>query len=199
MSVLTGVPIDAPALARTAVELARRSAQDWLTAETLMLQGMMLRVLGDLPGAETVLQEAIATAHTSGHDWVSDGAAWCAMKIASDRGDGSRALAIAGDILARMDRYGDVSFWLVTVHSTARALALTGRAEQAAVLIGAVHAIGEQAGVSPELMDPLDGPREAAAVRVALPPHEYDRHVARGRALSRHEAGVLLDGFLSGR
>jgi len=197
--VLIGVPIDAPAMARTAVEFAQRSAQDWLTAETLMLQGMMFRVLGDLPGAEAVLQEAIAAAHTSGHDWVSDGAAWCAMKTASDRGDGPRALAIAGDILAGMDRYGDVSFWLVTVHSTARALTLTGRAEEAAVLIGAVRAIGEQAGVSPELMDPLDGPREAAAVREALAPDEYDRHVARGRALSRHEAGALLEGFLSGR
>jgi hypothetical protein len=160
---------------------------------------MVLRALGDLPGADAVFQEAIAAAHASGHDWAADGAAWCDMKTASDRGDGLRALAIAGDILATMDRYGDISFWLVTVHSAARALALTGQVEQAAMLMGAVEAIGERAGVSPELMDPLDGPREAAAVREALPPDEYDRCAARGRALSRQEASVLLAGLIPPR
>jgi predicted ATPase/DNA-binding SARP family transcriptional activator len=193
---MDAVPIDAAALAGMAVEIARRSAQGWLEAETLMVQGMVLRVLGDLPGADAVFQEAIAAAHASGHDWAADGAAWCDMKTASDRGDGSRALTIAGDILATMDRYGDISFWLVTVHSAARALAQTGQAEQAAVLMGAVKAIGERAGVSPELMDPLDGPREAAAVREALPPNEYDRLAARGRALSRQEASALLTGLI---
>jgi predicted ATPase/DNA-binding SARP family transcriptional activator len=199
LGLLAGVPIDAAAVARTAVEIARRSAQGWLEAETLMVQGMVLRVLGDLPGADAVFQEAIAAAHASGHDWAADGAAWCDMKTASDRGDGSRSLSIAGDILAAMDRYGDISFWLVTVHSAARALALTGRAEEAAMLMGAVEAIGERAGVSPELMDPLDGPREAAAVRGALPPNEYDRHASRGRALSRQEASALLTGLIAGR
>jgi predicted ATPase/DNA-binding SARP family transcriptional activator len=199
LGLLARAPVDAAALARTAVEMARRSAQDWLEAETLMVQGMVLRALGDLPGADAVFQEAIAAAHASGHDWVAEGAAWCEMKTASDRGDGLRALAIAGDILAAMERYGDISFWLVTVHSAARALALTGRAEHAAVLMGAVAAIGARAGVSPELMDPLDGPREAAAVREALAPDEYDRCAARGRALSRHEASVLLAGLIPSR
>ncbi len=198
LGLLARVPIDAAALARAAVQIARRSAQGWLEAETLMVQGMVLRVLGDLPGADAVFQEAIAAARASGHEWVADGAAWCDMKTASDRGDGSRALAIAGDILAAMDRYGDISFWLVTVHSAARALVLTGHAEQAAVLMGAVEAIGERAGVSPALMDPLDGPREAAAVRGALPPAEYERHAARGRVLSRQDASVLLTALIAG-
>ncbi|MEZ0074680.1 BTAD domain-containing putative transcriptional regulator [Planotetraspora sp. GP83] len=199
LGLLARVPLDAAPLARTAVEIARRSAQGWLEAETLMVQGMVLRILGDLPSADAVLQEAIAAAHASGHDWVADGAAWCDLKTASDGGDGFRALAIAGEILATMDRYGDISFWLVTVHSAARALALTGQAEQAAVLMGAVEAIGERAGVSPELMDPIDGPREAAAVRGALPPDEYDRHAARGRTLSRQEASALLAGLIAPR
>ncbi|GII88630.1 hypothetical protein Ssi03_66200 [Sphaerisporangium siamense] len=190
--VLAGVADGAAALAEEGVLLARRTGQDWVEAETLMARGMTLRALGDLPAAEAVFRRAIAAARASGHDWAADGAAWCEMKTASDRGDGARALAVAGGILATMDRYGDISFWLVTVHSAARALVLAGKAEEAAVLMGAVEAIGARAGVSPELMDPLDGPREAAAVREALPPEEYARHAARGRTLSRQEAGALL-------
>ncbi|WP_182877527.1 BTAD domain-containing putative transcriptional regulator [Microbispora sp. H10670] len=197
--VLAGLPVDAAALTGRAVEIARNTALSWLEAETLMVRGMALRALGDLPAADAVFQEAIAAAHASGHDWAADGAAWCDMKTASDRGDGARALAVAGDLLAAMDRYGDISFWLVTVHSTARALALTGRAEEAAVLMGAVEAIGARAGVSPELMDPLDGPRETAAVRGALPPHEYERHAARGRELSREETSRLVRTLVPGR
>ncbi|MGW0073161.1 ATP-binding protein, partial [Streptosporangium sandarakinum] len=196
LGLLTGVPLDAASSARAAVEMARGTAQVWLEAETLMVQGMVLRVLGDLPGADAAFREAIAAARASGHDWAADGAAWCDMKTACDRGDGLRALTVAGDVLAAMD-HGDISFWLVTVHSTARALALAGRAEQAALLMGAVQAIGARAGVSPELMDPLDGPREAAAVREALPPEEYERHAARGRALSRQEASALLTALIA--
>ncbi|KAA9373367.1 AfsR/SARP family transcriptional regulator [Microbispora cellulosiformans] len=197
--VLAGAPIDVAALTGRAVEIARHTAQTWLEAETLMVRGMALRALGDLPAADAAFQEAIAAAHASGHDWAADGAAWCDMKTASDRGDGARALAVAGDLLAAMDRYGDISFWLVTVHSTARALALTGRAEEAAVLMGAVEAIGARAGVSPALMDPLDGPREAAAVRAALTPQEYERHAARGRELSREETSRLVRALVPGR
>ncbi|WP_327587548.1 winged helix-turn-helix domain-containing protein [Nonomuraea sp. NBC_00507] len=199
LGLLAGVALDADALTREAVELARRSTLNWLEAETLMVRGMALRVLGDLPGADSVFREAIDAARASGHDWAADGAAWCDMKTASDRGDGARALTIAADILATMDRYGDISFWLVTVHSAARALALTGRAEHAAVLMGAVEAIGKRAGVSPELMDPLDGPREAAAVRGALAPEEYERHAARGRAMSRQDASALLSSLIAGQ
>ncbi|MEU6537407.1 BTAD domain-containing putative transcriptional regulator [Streptomyces sp. NPDC047000] len=196
---LAGAPAGAAGLARTGVALARRTALRWLEAETLMVQGMLKRVLGDLPGADAVLREAVTAARSCGHDWAADGAAWCAMKTTSDRGDGAGALAIAGDVLAGMDRYGDAPFWLVTAHSAARALVLTGRPEEAAVLMGAVEAIGGQAGVSPESMDPLDGPREAAAVRRALPAQEYERHAARGRTLSREEAGALLAGLVAGR
>ena len=196
---LAGEPAGAASLARAGVALARRTTLGWLEAETLMVQGMLERVLGDLPGADAVLREAVAAARASGHDWAADGAAWCAMKTASDRGDGAGALAIAGDVLAGMDRYGDAPFWLATAHSAARALVLTGRPREAAVLMGAVEAIGGQTGVSPESMDPLDGPREAAAVRQALPAQDYERLAARGRTLSREEAGALLAGLVAGR
>ncbi|WP_188194750.1 AfsR/SARP family transcriptional regulator [Nonomuraea sp. SYSU D8015] len=190
--VLAGIPIDAPALARGAVELARRAGEDWLVAEALMVQGMLARVLGDLPTAAAVLAEAVATADSCGHDWAAGSSAWAAMKTACDLGDGRRALEIAAGILDALDRHHDVTSRLVLFHTAAHALVLTGQAEQAAVLMGGVEAVGRRVGFSPEMMDPLDGPREAAAVREALPRDDYERLVARGRELSLAELTTLL-------
>ncbi|MEZ0074683.1 BTAD domain-containing putative transcriptional regulator [Planotetraspora sp. GP83] len=195
--VLAGVPLDAPAVARNAVELARRTGEDWLVAEALMVQGMLARVMGDLPAAAAVLAEAVCVADACGHDWASGSSAWAGMKTACDRGDGRRALEIAADILNALDRHDDVTSRLVLIHTAAHALALTGQAEQAAVLMGGVDAVGRRVGFSPELMDPLDGPREAAAVRDALPPDRYERLAARGRELSLPELAAFLVGLLA--
>jgi hypothetical protein len=197
--VLAGIPVDAPALARSAVELARRAGEAWLVAEALMVQGMLARVLGDLPAAAAVLAEAIATADSCGHDWAAGSSAWAAMKTACDRGDGRGALDIAVGILDALDRHDDVTSRLVLVHTAAHALALMGQAEQAAVLMGGVDAVGRRVGFSPELMDPLDGPREAAAVRDALPPDRYERLAAQGRELSLPELTAFLVGLLKNR
>ncbi|GAA3202884.1 AfsR/SARP family transcriptional regulator [Nonomuraea helvata] len=190
--VLAGIPVDAPALARSAVELARRAGEDWLVAEALMVQGTLARVLGDLPTAAAVLAEAVATADSCGHDWAAGSSAWAVMKTACDRGDGRRALEVAGGILNALDRHQDVTSRLVLIHTAAHALVLTGQAEQAAVLMGGVEAVGRRVGFSPELMDPVDGPREAAAVRAALPQDEYERLTAQGRDLSLEELTTLL-------
>ncbi|MEV6157039.1 BTAD domain-containing putative transcriptional regulator [Nonomuraea sp. NPDC052129] len=195
--VLAGLPVDAPALARSAVELARRAGEDWLVAEALMVQGTLARVLGDLPTAAAILAEAITTADSCGHDWAAGSAAWAAMKTACDRGDGRRALEIAAGILTALDRHQDVTSRLVLIHTAAHALVLTGQAEQAAVLMGGVEAVGRRVGFSPELMDPMDGPREAAAVREALPQDEYERLTARGRELSLANLTTLLVSLLT--
>ncbi|MCT9933764.1 winged helix-turn-helix domain-containing protein [Planotetraspora sp. A-T 1434] len=190
--VLAGIPLDAPALARSGVELARRAGEDWLIAEALMVQGMLARVMGDLPAAAAVLAEAVATADSCGHDWAAGSSAWAGMKTACDRGDGRRALEIAAGILDALDRHEDVTSRLVLMHTAAHALVLTGQAEQAAVLMGGVDAVGRRVGFSPELMDPLDGPREAAAVRDALTPDRYERLAAQGRELSLPELTAFL-------
>ncbi|MEU8143268.1 BTAD domain-containing putative transcriptional regulator [Nonomuraea sp. NPDC048901] len=195
--VFAGMPVDAPALARSAVELARRAGEDWLVAEALMVQGTLARVLGDLPTAAAILAEAITTADSCGHDWAAGSAAWAAMKTACDRGDGRRALEIAAGILNALDRHQDVTSRLVLIHTAAHALVLTGQAEQAAVLMGGVEAVGRRVGFSPELMDPRDGPREAAAVREALPQDEYERLTARGRELSLAKLTTLLVSLLT--
>ncbi|WP_248960063.1 BTAD domain-containing putative transcriptional regulator [Sphaerisporangium perillae] len=194
--VLAGIPLDAPALARSGVELARRAGEDWLLAEALMVQGMLARVLGDLPAAATVLAEAVATAESCGHDWAAGSSAWAAMKTACDRGEGGRALDIAAGILDALERHDDVTSRLVLLHTAAHALALNGEAEPAAVLMGGVEAVGRRVGFSPELMDPLDGPREAAAVREALPQDRYERLTAQGRELALSELTTFLVGLL---
>ncbi|MFC7388066.1 AfsR/SARP family transcriptional regulator [Sphaerisporangium rhizosphaerae] len=197
--VLAGIPIDAPALAAGAVGLARRAGEDWLVAEALMVQGTLARVMGDRPAAEAVLAEAVATAESCGHDWAAGSAAWAAMKTACDDGDGRRALGIAAGILDALDRHDDVTSRLVLIHTAAHALTLSGRAGQAAVLMGGVEAVGRRVGFSPELMDPFDGPREAAAVREALPPAEYERLAAQGRELSLPELTTFMIGLLDAR
>ncbi|GII88634.1 hypothetical protein Ssi03_66240 [Sphaerisporangium siamense] len=194
--VLAGMPIDAPALARGAVDLARRAGEDWLVAEALMVRGMLARVLGDLPGAAAVLAEAVATANSCGHDWAAGSAAWAGMKTACDAGDGRRALRIATGIVDALDRHEDVTSRLVLLHTAAHALTLTGHAEEAAVLMGGVEAVGRRVGFSPELMDPLDGPREATAVRESLPPDRYESAAARGRELSLPELTAFLSNLL---
>jgi hypothetical protein len=191
MGAMAGMPLDIPALTRAGVVAARRSSEEWLVAEALMVQGSLGRVLGD-PSAMAVLEQSISTARACGHEWAVVSAVWAAMKAALDHGDGRRALTLAGGMLDTLERHVDVTSWLVMLHTAAHALVLTGRPEPAAVMMGAVQAIGKQVGFSPELMDPMDGPREVTAVREALPPQEYERHLAQGRRLSRQEASALL-------
>ncbi|MFE1285800.1 BTAD domain-containing putative transcriptional regulator [Streptomyces sp. NPDC058751] len=199
LGVLAGRPVDAPALARDALASARRTGQDWLVAEALMMQGMLARVTGDLGSAARLLSEAITVAESCGHDWAAGSSAWTGMKTACDRGDGDGALDIAAGILAALDRHDDITSRLVLFHTAAHALALTGRAEQGATVLGAVRSIGRRIGFSPELMDPLDGPREAAAVRDALPPAVYARCADEGGGLSLAQLTDRLTALLATR
>ncbi|MFE9093240.1 BTAD domain-containing putative transcriptional regulator [Streptomyces sp. NPDC007264] len=195
--VLAGRPVDAAALARRAVASARATGQDWLVAEALTVRGIVARTVGDLPTAATVLSEAAAVAGSCGHDWAADCAASAAMRIACDQGDGHGALDIAAGVLAAPDRHHDVTARLLLCHTAARALALTGRADQGAVVLGAVRAIGRRAGFLPESTDPLDGPEEAAAVRDALSPDARARRAEEGGGLSLPELTDRLQDLLA--
>ena len=82
--------------------------------------------------------------------------------------------------------------WLVLMHTAAAVLAGAGRPAEAAVLAGAVQSLGGRIGFLPEWMDPIDGPREAAAVRDALSAQDYALHAARGADLDRAQVNALL-------
>jgi len=77
------------------------------------------------------------------------------MKTALDQGDGRRALELTRELQNMLERHVDVTSWLVLLHTAAHALVLAGRADRAAVLMGAVDATGRRVGFPPEAMDPL--------------------------------------------
>ncbi|WP_290055423.1 hypothetical protein, partial [Nocardia nova] len=57
---------------------------------------------------------------------------------------------------------------------------------------GAVRALGGRIGFLPEAMDPMDAPREAAAVRAALSERDFDTGLAAGAAMTRAEVNTLV-------
>lgn len=164
-------------------------------AEALMIAGMARRRTG-LGPARPVLREAVDVAEAAGHGWAVVSSTWALMKAAVDDGDPDAALAAAARMRGPLAADGDVTSWLVLVHTTAGVLAGAGRPAQAATLLGAVHALGDRVGFHPERMDPADGHREAAAVRAALDPAEFARHEAAGRELGRAEVDALLADLL---
>ncbi|WP_214404264.1 hypothetical protein, partial [Pseudonocardia lacus] len=182
------------AAAEAAVEAAA-GTEAWVRAEALMIAGMVRRRTGAAP-ARPVLAEAVDVAEAAGHRWAAVSSTWALMKAAVDDGDLDAALDAGARMREPLGADGDVTSWLVLVHTTAGVLAGTGRAAEAAVLLGAVDALGERVGFHPERMDPVDGPREARAVRDALGPAELAHHRARGRELGRGEVDALLGELL---
>jgi predicted ATPase/DNA-binding SARP family transcriptional activator len=195
--VLAGAEFDADQAAVRAVELAERCGEDWIKAEVLMIHGMLCRAAGNLRKAADLLHESIDVAERCGHSWAAQSATWCALKTALDTGDARHALVLARDIVADFERCGDVTSWLASTHSAAAALVALGYPDQAALLMGAVEGHGRRVGYSPASMDPVDGPREQAAVREALPPARYAELLRQGHCLSRREIGEILADVLS--
>ncbi|MBV1850095.1 BTAD domain-containing putative transcriptional regulator [Catellatospora tritici] len=172
--------------------LAERTGLPWLRAEAMMILGMLRRLTGPPERARAELDAAVHAARSCSHIWAAGSAAWGAMKGALDAQDHERALRVAVELLGPLDAAADVTSWLVLAHTTAAALAQAGRGEDAAVLLGAVGAHGARTGFAPAAMDPIDGPREEAAVRAALPAADLDRCLAVGAGLSRAEVSALI-------
>lgn len=186
----TGPPADALALAESTAAAAAGGV-GWVHAEALMIAGMVARRAGSR-SARATLARAVDVAERAGHGWAAVSSTWALMKAAVDDGDHDAALAAAARMRGPLAADGDVTSWLVLVHTTAGALAGVRRGAEAALLMGAVAALGERVGFVPARMDPVDGAREAAAVRSALAPGDYADLAARGRALDRAEVDGLL-------
>ncbi|WP_369138668.1 BTAD domain-containing putative transcriptional regulator [Modestobacter versicolor] len=191
-----GDPAEVLATAEHAVAAAAACGERWVEAEALMILGMARRSTG-AGGALPVLREAVAVAEDAGHAWGLISTTWALMKAAIDSGDLTEALTAGARMREPLEAEGDVTSWIVLLHTTACALALSGRTSDAALLAGAAAAHGDRVGFDPARMDPVDGPREAAAVRAALPPEEYERLTAEGRRWSRSEVSALLCALVS--
>ncbi|MEO3781984.1 BTAD domain-containing putative transcriptional regulator [Actinocorallia sp. B10E7] len=182
-------------LARAGLEQARSLGMAWLEAEALMITGMLLRFAGLISEARVTLAESAVIAERCSYVFVRSSSQWLTMKIDLDLGEYDRALEAGLDMLLHLDENGDITSWVVAVHSLAAALALTGSPTEGAMLLGAASHHGSRVGFSPTEMDPLDAPRQAQQVRDSLPPEEFDTWFARGRALSRAQIRVLAESW----
>jgi predicted ATPase/DNA-binding SARP family transcriptional activator len=189
---------DLDSATRTADEglaLARGSGVAWPVADALMVRGQVLRSTGDADAALAVLDEAAARAQHCGHGWAAISALWIGAKVSMDLGRpevaASRGRAMALSLAAE----GDRSSWLVALHLLAGALGMLDRAEEGAVLLGAVDSVGQQVGYHPRRMDTLDSPRNEEAVRSRLAPARFADLHAHGAALATGEVTELVRGL----
>ncbi|WP_027345185.1 BTAD domain-containing putative transcriptional regulator [Hamadaea tsunoensis] len=191
---LSGRVAEALPIALAAERGGRRLRVPWLHTETLMVLGMVRRLAGDRTRARIDLARAVEIGERCGHRWATGSAAWTAMKSALDADDPAAALDLAARILGPLESELDITSWLVLAHTTAAAFALAGDPTPAALLMGAVEKLGAEVGFRPSMMDLVDGPREAEAVRDALPPQELERLRAEGSKLTRAEVSALITG-----
>ncbi|MDG6106703.1 winged helix-turn-helix domain-containing protein [Dactylosporangium aurantiacum] len=180
---------------RQARAQAVASGADWVLAEALISIGLLAGVAGDPATGAAVLDEAIDVGTRCGFGWSAASARWIRAKQALATGAYEQAYALARRAARDLDDEDDVTGWLATTHLLAGALALTGRPEDGAVLLGAVDALGAQAGYAPLRMDPVNGPRTVQAVTSRLTPAAYRQAHARGLRLRRPDVRAYLDGL----
>ncbi|MDX6744023.1 BTAD domain-containing putative transcriptional regulator [Actinocorallia sp. A-T 12471] len=186
-------------LARAGLEQARELRADWLVAEGLMIVGMLLRFAGLITEARAHLAESVEVAGKTGYVFIHCSSLWLLAKIDLDLGSPELALTSGWDMLLRLDENGDVTSWVVAVHTLAAALTMAGRPADGATLLGAADHHGSRVGFSPVEMDPLDAPRQAAMVREGLPAEEFQASYNRGRSLTRTEIRALAESWRATR
>ncbi|MFC4590364.1 AfsR/SARP family transcriptional regulator [Sphaerisporangium corydalis] len=188
---LSGDPSQARLALAEGWKHVRAAGLPWVEAELMMVRGQITRVAGDPALAAGQLVQAADIAEACGHDWAYCSAGWIGAKVAMDLGDADRAVQQAARLVAHLDRTEDVTSWLACAHVLAGALGMAGRGMEGAVLLGTVSAIGSRVGYSPQLMDPLDGPRNVAAVRAPLAPEAFDEATAMGASLTKEDATAM--------
>ncbi|MGI5285864.1 AfsR/SARP family transcriptional regulator [Nonomuraea polychroma] len=188
---LSGDPVKAQSALAEGWKHVRAAGLPWVEAELMMVRGQITRVAGDPVLAAGQLVQAADIAEACGHDWAYCSSGWIGAKVAMDLGDADRAVQQAARLVVHLDRVQDVTSWLACAHVLAGALGMAGRATDGAVLLGTVSAIGSRVGYSPELMDPLDGPRNVASVRTALSPEAYEEASAMGASLTKEDATAM--------
>ncbi|MEV4134983.1 BTAD domain-containing putative transcriptional regulator [Dactylosporangium sp. NPDC049742] len=174
-------------------EQAIASGADWVLPEALISIGLIAGASGDAETAAAALDEAIEVGTRCGFVWSAGSARWIRAKQAAVNGEHDEAYALTRRATRDLDEEDDVTGWLATTHLLAGTLALTGRPGAGAVLLGAVDALGGQVGYSPQRMDPLNGPRNVAAVTSQLDPAEFEEAHRRGRLMDRAAVRAYID------
>jgi hypothetical protein len=157
-----------------------------------MILGMNHHASGRSAEALGPLESAVAIARACGYEWARMSSTWGLMKAWISLDEPERAIGVVADLQGGLEADRDVTSWVVLLHTTAAALAVSGRGDEAAVLLGGARSHGGRVGFDPSRMDPVDGPREARQVEEALPPSRLAPLLAEGAALSRDELNDRL-------
>ncbi|WP_433672842.1 BTAD domain-containing putative transcriptional regulator [Nocardia sp. CA-136227] len=187
---------DTAADAAMAVAVARRDGRPWQLADALMVEGRILRYADRPVAARAALTEAIAVAERCGHRLTVASASWTLTRCALEADDHAEARSALRTMHTAVELDGDVTSWLVMAHLAAALATRADRPADGARLLGAVRALGIRIGFHPEVMDPIDAAREAAAVENALSPSEFEASLAAGATMSRDQVNVLVGSIL---
>ncbi|GAA0708824.1 winged helix-turn-helix domain-containing protein [Dactylosporangium roseum] len=169
---------------------AAAEAGGWpdLRAQAGMVSGHARYLAGDLGGAAELLAEARRAARACGYGWVVTVAGWLGVEVALDRARHEEARHAALALTDRLRNAPEVSSWLVTTLSLARALTLTGDGESGALLWGAVTGVGRRVGLAAQHI----GRAHAHRNRHGAPARRHAAAYVRGLEMTRTEAAALI-------
>ena len=167
--------------------------EPWARAEVLMTQGQLLRAQGEHAAALEVLEAAYAEGSACGHSWAALSARWIAAKVRLDLRQPEAARQVAAETARAFLADGDLTSTCACLLVGAAAASSAGDERQAAVLCGALDALGRRSGFRPEGMDVVDGPRHRACVREGLLPEDYAAAALEGTRLDLAAAVGLLE------
>lgn len=189
----TAGDLDAAVASFTAAGERLTDLEPWARTEVLMTQGQLLRAQGESVSALEVLEAAHAEGSACGHSWAALSARWIAAKVRLDLRQPEAARQIAADTARAFLADGDLTSTCACLLVGAAASSSVGDEREAAVLCGALDAVGRRSGFRPEGMDVVDGPLHRARVREGLLPEEYEVATREGARLDLPAAVGLLE------
>jgi predicted ATPase/DNA-binding SARP family transcriptional activator len=152
-----GDPITGLREARQAVEVGRRTGQQWIITTAELAIGGALIALGRIHEGEHTLARATALADDAHQYWTAGMTELYLARSLLQRAWQTRdprpaeqALTLLRHALQRFEREEDLSTALSVLHTGTLALALTGRPAQAARLRAAVHQHAVRYGLRPD-------------------------------------------------
>jgi predicted ATPase/DNA-binding XRE family transcriptional regulator len=171
------------------LRFSREVGNATVVAEVLGHLGLAARMLGDLDRARALHGEALELARQVGTAWVGVGVLISLATIEREAGALAEAETLLTEALELCREECDViQLSVESLEGMAGVAAARGRAEGAAVLFGAVHALRERIGTP---MPPVNRPayeRDLAAVRATLGVERFTRAWDEGAAMTADQA-----------
>lgn len=182
-----------------AVAVARRAQLNHVLIRCLLADAELRRSAGDLAATLALLDEALALATDKGD---RGGMAQCLRSLGATArlaGDYQQATKLHLDALDLHVATGDVGGVADTLQGLAGLAVAQDRAEHAARLLGAAHAVRQAAGGWPSPVDRPEHGVDTALVRAALTVDEFEQAWRQAAALSFEDAVALAARSRGGR